>query len=147
MNRDRIPVDYLRQNYDRDDRLAVVTIERKPDGKAGQVRHYFQTAEEIADPEFQRMLRGANANGRDIYLTPNTLREDATGRTKNDVDQIRHIYLDVDVGGQEALGRILKAEGMPTPHHVLETSPGKHQLLWQVEGFDRQAQRVPDRES
>jgi hypothetical protein len=73
-----------------------------------------------------------------VYLTPNTLREGATGRTKADVDAIRHIYLDVDVGGKEAVDRILSAEGMPTPHHVLETSPGKHQILWQVEGFDKE---------
>ena len=136
--RGRIPRDFLRQNYNRADRLAVVTIERLSDGKAGRIHHYFKTAEEIASPEFQRMLRSANANGRDIYLTPNTLREGSTGRTKADVDEIRHIYLDVDVGGKEALERILKAEGMPDPHHVLETSPGKHQILWQVEGFGKE---------
>jgi hypothetical protein len=141
--RARIPRDFLRQNYDRNDRLAVVTIERLPNGRAGRVKHYFKTAEEIAAADFQRMLRAANANGRDIYLTPNTLRESATGRTKADVDEIRHIYLDVDVGGREAMKRILRADGMPKPHHVLETSPGKHQILWQVEGFDKeQAERT-----
>jgi len=116
----------------------VVTIERQPDGKAGRINHYFKTAEEIAAPEFQRMLRAANANGRDIYLTPNTLRDGANGRTKADIDEIRHVYLDVDVGGPEAVDRILKAEGMPNPHHVLETSPGKHQILWQVGGFSKE---------
>jgi hypothetical protein len=136
--RAQIPRDFLRQNYNRKDRLAVVTIERSAEGKAGRIHHYFQTAEEIASPEFQRMLRAANANGRDVYLTPNTLRSVATGRTKADVDEIRHIYLDVDVGGKEALERILKAEGMPDPHHVLETSPGKHQILWQVEGYGKE---------
>ena len=136
--RAQVPRDFLRQNYNRDDRLAVVTIERLADGKAGRIHHYFKKAEEIASPEFQRMLREANANGRDIYLTPNTLREDATGRTKSDVDKIRHIYLDVDVGGKEALERILRADGMPDPHHVLETSSGKHQILWQVEGFRKE---------
>src|SRR5215831_1104073 len=136
--RGRIPRDFLKVNFNRTDRLAVVTIERRPDGKAGRINHYFKTAEEIAVPEFQRMLRAANANDRDIYLTPNTLREGATGRTKADVDEIRHIYLDVDVGGPDAVKRILNAEGMPEPHHVLETSPGKHQLLWQVEEFSKE---------
>jgi hypothetical protein len=104
--RGRIPRDFLRANFDPDDRLAVVTIERLPDGKAGRVNHYFKTAEEVAAPEFQRMLRAANANGRDVYLTPNTLREHATGRTKAAIESIRHIYLDVDIGGQEAVERI-----------------------------------------
>ena len=32
-----------------------------------------------------------------------TLREDARGRTKDDVAGIRHIYLDLDERGEEAL--------------------------------------------
>ena len=43
----------------------------------------------------------------------NTIKPEATGRTKNDVDQIRHLYLDVDVGGREAVDKILAVEGMP----------------------------------
>src|SRR5262245_855581 len=96
--RGRIPREFLQVNSNRSDRLAVVTNEQQPDGKAGRISHYFETAEEIAAPEFLRMLRAANANHRDIYLAPNTLGEGATGRTKADIDEIRHVYLDVDVG-------------------------------------------------
>ena len=137
LERDRILDEYLRQNYEREDRLAVVTIERLEGGRTGQVKQYLATAEEIASPEFQSRLRGANAHNRDIFISPNTIKPEATGRTKNDVDQIRHLYLDVDVGGREAVDKILAAEGMPKPHHIIETSPGKHQLTWQVEGFDK----------
>jgi hypothetical protein len=30
---------------------------------------------------------------------------------------------------------ILRTEGIPNPHHVLNTSPDKHQVIWSVEGF------------
>jgi hypothetical protein len=69
----------------------------------------------------------------------NTIKPEAVGRTKADIDVIRHIYLDVDSGGREAVGHILNDPKMPSPHHVLETSPGKHQMIWQVEGFDKAA--------
>jgi hypothetical protein len=101
------------------------------------VKHEFRTAYEIGQPKYQAHLRAANANGADIYVTVNTLRPNATGRTKGDIDTVRHVYLDVDTGGKEAVDRILKAEGMPPAHSVFETSPGKHQILWQVEGFEK----------
>jgi hypothetical protein len=67
----------------------------------------------------------------------NTIRHDAAGRTKADVDVIRHLYLDVDTGGREAVDRILGDARMPNPHHILETSPGRHQIIWQVEDFGK----------
>lgn len=134
-----VPVDYLRSSYEPDDRLAVVLIQRN----TGSVKQEFRTAVEIAAPSYQAHLRAANASGADIYLTVNTLQEDAYGRTKNDIDRVRHVYLDVDSGGKEAVDRIQNTDGMPKPHAVLETSPGKHQILWQVEGFEKeQAERL-----
>ncbi len=79
------------------------------------VHQRILTAQEIASDEFQRKLRAANTANRDVYVSMNTMREGARGRTKADVDQIRHIYLDVDAGGKEALDKILKADGMPNP--------------------------------
>jgi len=133
------PIDYLRCAYEREDRLAVVLIHRG----TGAVKHEFRTASEIAAARYQAHLRAANANGADIYVTVNTLKPDATGRTKSDVDTVRHVYLDVDSGGKDAVEKILNSEGMPLSHSVLETSPGKHQILWQVEGFEKeQAERL-----
>ena len=66
----------------------------------------------------------------------NTLRSDATGRRKQDIDAIRHIYLDVDHDGDRALSRILSDPLLPKPSYVLGTSPGKHQIVWKADGFD-----------
>lgn len=68
----------------------------------------------------------------------NSLVPEARSRTKADVEEIRHVYLDMDKGGREAVDRVLGEPGMPQPHHVFESSPGKYQLLWQVEGFAKE---------
>jgi hypothetical protein len=134
-----VPVWYLRENFDRDDRLAVVLIHRGTE----RVEQKFATAERIAAPQYQAHLRAANANSSDVFISMNALRPESPGRTKADVEVIRHIYLDVDSGGRGAVERILNDPKMPNPHHVLETSPGRHQIIWQVEGFDKvQAEAV-----
>lgn len=130
-----LPSRYLRENFAREDRLAVVLIDRK----SGEVRQRFATAEKIGSPQFQAHLRAANAGGSDIYISMNTVAPEAMGRTKADIETIRHIYLDVDVGGREAVAKILNAEGVPNPHHILNTSPDKYQVVWSVDGFEKQA--------
>jgi len=130
-----IPGRYLRENFAREDRLAVVLIDRRSAG----VNQKFATAEKIASPQFQAHLRAENAGGKDVYISMNTVMLEATGRTKADIETIRHIYLDIDVGGRAAVDKILNADGMPNPHHVLNTSPDKFQVIWSVEDFEKQA--------
>lgn len=132
------PAEYLRANYERDDYLAVVLIYRE----TGIPKHEFGTAERIAAPRYQAHLRAENAKGADIYLTVNALKPGATGRTKADVETVRHVFLDLDGGGREAVDKILEADGIPNPHHVLNTSPDKHQVIWSVEGFDREQAEI-----
>mgnify|MGYP001240626234 CR=1 FL=1 len=65
----------------------------------------------------------------------NTLKPDAKGRTKADIAEIRHLYLDLDEDGDQRLERVLKSDRLPQPNYVLDTSPSKHQVIWKVEGF------------
>src|SRR5208283_1452403 len=48
---------------------------------------------------------------------------------------IRHVYLDLDRKGDEALDTIRNSPEVPAPNFVLDTSPGKHQVVWKVSGF------------
>ena len=126
-----IPSRYIEAHYEPSDRLAVVLINRK----TGTIKHEFGSAEFLASPRYQAHLRAANAHGADVYLTVNALKPDAKRRTKTDVAAIRHLYLDIDEGGPAALNKLLLDRDMPKPHSVLESSPGKYQVLWQVENF------------
>src|SRR6266542_5031638 len=125
------PEEYIRQNFEPSDRLAVVVINREE----GNVVQRVDTAQTIATPKYQAWLRHENAHGSDIYISQNTLRDTAKGRTKEDIAAIRHVYLDLDNGGQQAVAAIENSSQVPTPSYLITSSPGKYQVIWKVEGM------------
>jgi hypothetical protein len=50
---------------------------------------------------------------------------------------IRHVYLDLDRKGDQALEAIRNSTDVPPPNFVLDTSLGKHQVVWKVSGFSQ----------
>ena len=126
-----IPKEYIRANYQPLDRLAVVILNRE----SGETLQRIATAQSIASPKFQAWLRYKNAHGSDIYISQNTLRENASGRTKADIATIRHVYMDLDKDGDRAAANIQKSDKVPDPNFVIRTSPGKYQVIWKVEGI------------
>ena len=122
---------FIKKNYRPSDRIAIVIRNR--------VRNYtlqrLLSAADAAAPRFQSYLRHENATGSDIYISMNTLKPEARGRTKADIVAIRHLYLDLDEDGTNKLEKILTDPNMPRPNYVLDTSPGKHQVIWRVDGF------------
>jgi hypothetical protein len=67
----------------------------------------------------------------------NPIKDGAHSRTKADIKDIRHVYLDLDRKGDEALQAIRNSTDVPPPNFVLDTSPGKHQVVWKVSGFSQ----------
>ena len=124
--------EYLRANFEPADRLAVVTLNRS----TADTKQRIATTERIAQDDFQRWLRFLNKEHYEIYVSMNTIREDANGRKKSDIAQIRHVYLDFDVNGTEAVRQMRDRADMPAPNHLIESSPGKWQAIWRVEGFE-----------
>ncbi|MGH9440562.1 MAG: DNA-primase RepB domain-containing protein, partial [Terriglobia bacterium] len=127
------PEEYIRQNFKPADRLAVVIINRKE----GTVTQRVESIETIASAAYQAWLRGENARGSDIYISQNSLQETAKGRTKADIAAIRHVYLDLDDDGPKALTAIESSSNVPTPSYVINSSPGKYQVIWKVEGMNQ----------
>jgi hypothetical protein len=138
MNRE-IASDYIRNNFEPADRLAVVLVDRRTDS----VIQRIAAAEKIAAPDFQAWLRHKNANGYEVYISMNALAPNATGRTKADVQNIRHLYLDFDDDGTAAVERVFARRDLPKPNYLINTSPDKWQVVWKVQGFDKeQAERL-----
>jgi len=137
--RNEIATDYIRNNFDPDDRIAVVLMNKR-DGSAVQ---RIASAEKIASPEFQAWLRHMNAQKHEVYISMNTLRDGAHRRTKEDVDRVRHVYLDFDENGTAAVDALLKREDIPKPNYVINSSPDKWQVVWKVEGCEKdQAEEI-----
>jgi hypothetical protein len=123
------PSEYILDNFDPTDRIAMLVLNRD----SGETIQRITSAQKASSPEFQAWLRYKNANGSDIYMGMNPLRQDASTRTKEDVDSIRHVYLDLDHAGPEALKSVNKSSAVPRPNYVLTSSPGKFQVVWKVE--------------
>ncbi len=131
-----IAPNYIRENFDREDRLAIVIIRRADDARAIEQR--LEPAEKVVSDKYMKWLRYMNATGHDVYLGMNTIRPDAHGRTKRDIAEVKHVYLDFDDGGREKLATMWERVGIPKPNYVIESSRGRFQAIWKVEGF------VPD---
>jgi RepB DNA-primase N-terminal domain/RepB DNA-primase C-terminal helical domain len=127
--------DYIRTNFDPSDRLAVVVRNRR----RGDTLQRISTAVRIAAPQFQDWLRYKNErDGSDIYLGMNPLKPEAHTRTKDDIQAIKHLYIDLDHDGSKSLAAIQQSDLVPTPSYVLSTSPDKFQVIWKVEGVTQE---------
>lgn len=120
--------EYILQNFEPTDRIAILVRNRR----AGETIQRITTAKNAASPDFQAWLRHKNVSS-DVYIGMNALKRDAQTRTKEDVETIRHLYLDVDHNGPMALEAVKNSGLVPQANFVLETSPEKYQVVWKVE--------------
>ncbi len=117
-----------------EDRVAVLVRNRA----RGQTMQRILLAEDIASPPFQDWLTQQNTGGADIFLGMNPLRANSFARTKESVREIRHVYLDLDEDAARSLREIRTDGATPIPNFVLDTSPEKNQVVWRVDGLDRE---------
>ena len=125
---------YIRDNFEPSDRIAILVLNRQ----TGESRQRITTAEKASSPEFQAWLRHRSARGDEIYLGMNALKSDAWARTKDQVAAIRHLYVDLDHGGERAIEAMRNSGLVPQPNYVLNTSPDKHQIVWKVDGIGQE---------
>lgn len=125
------PSEYILDNFEPTERIAMLV----PNRDSADTIQRITTAQKAASPEFQAWLRYKNANGWDVYIGMNPLKKDAWTRTKEDIESIKHVYIDLDHGGTEALEAIKNSGAVPKSNYVLNSSPEKHQVVWKVEGM------------
>jgi RepB DNA-primase from phage plasmid len=121
--------EYILDSFEPGDRIAMLVLNRE----FGETIQRITSAEKASSPEFQAWLRYKNANGSDIYIGQNPLRKGASTRTKDDIESIRHVYIDLDHGGPGALASVKNSSAVPKPTYVLASSPGKFQIVWKVQ--------------
>jgi hypothetical protein len=126
--------EYVRELFEPPENVAVLVRNRS----TGHTVQTIAKAETIAGPDFQSWLAGQSARGYDVYMGMNPTKEGAFSRTKRDIKAIRHVYLDLDRNGDEALEAIRNSAEVPAPNFVLDTSPRKHQVVWKVSGFSQE---------
>src|SRR5580692_6566889 len=125
--------EYVRELFGPEDNAAILVRNRS----TGHTVQTVAKAETIASPEYQSWLAGRSASGYDVFVGMNPIKDGAYRRTKGDIKDIRHVYLDLDRKGDESLEAIRNSPSVPAPNFVLDTSPGKHQVVWKVSGFSQ----------
>src|SRR6266853_5374316 len=125
--------EYVRELFGPEDNAAILVRNRS----TGHTVQTISRADTIASPRFQSWLRGQSASRYDVFMGMNPIKDGAYARTKGNIKEIRHVYLDLDRKGDEALEAIRHSTEVPAPNFVLDTSPGKHQVVWKVKGFNQ----------
>jgi len=131
--RDLNASEYVRELFQPPDNAAILVRNRS----TGHTVQTISKAETIASPGFQTWLTNQSASGYDVFMGMNPIKEGAFSRTKGNIKDIRHVYLDLDKKGDQALEAIRNSPEVPPPNFVLDTSPGKHQVVWKVSGFSQ----------
>jgi hypothetical protein len=123
--------DYVRELHRLEDHVAVLIRNR------GQNRttQRILPADVVAGESFQSWLAEQNRNGADVFIGMNPVKSGSKYRTKEHIREVRHLYLDLDEEAGVSLQAIRTSGDVPDPNFVLDTSPGKHQVVWSVEGF------------
>jgi hypothetical protein len=125
--------EYIGALFGSEDNVAVLARNRM----TGQTVQRIAKAEIIASPNFQEWLAVQNAAGSDVFVGMNPIKDGAYSRTKDNISDIRHLYLDLDRNADRAVEMIRNSSEVPPPNFILDTSPGKHQVVWKVAQFNQ----------
>jgi len=100
------------------------------------------TLEQALARRYLAWLAHENYHGANVYVAANPLRSGSRKRTKESIESIRHVYIDIDSEGDARCAAVRTSSALPPTSAVLCTSPGKYQVLWHVEGFDFEEQEI-----
>ncbi|MGA7915553.1 MAG: DNA-primase RepB domain-containing protein [Candidatus Acidiferrales bacterium] len=126
--------EYVLDLFDPAENVAVVVRNRA----RGKTVQRIARAGTVAGAEFQTWLASQNAAGSDVFLGMNPIKDDVLSRIKANIKDIRSVYLDLDSNADQSLETIRLSSKVPPPNFVLDTSPGKHQVVWKIKGVSQE---------
>jgi len=124
--------EFLTRCFSLQETIALLLRSEVPD----KVTQRIATVEVALACRYLAWVAHENASGANIYVSANPLRPGSRKRTKESIASVRHLYIDIDTDGDTRLAKLLASDAVPAPTAILSKSPGKYQVLWQVNGFD-----------
>lgn len=129
----QIAASFFRRCFAPDETIAILL--RRQDAVTPMQR--VVRLEQVLETRYMAWLSYENQHGRNnVYVAANPLRPGSRKRTKECIESVRHLYLDIDEDGDARLAALRASVAVPPPTSILSTSPGKYQVLWRVEEFD-----------
>lgn len=133
-----IAADFLTRWFSADQTFALLI--RLPD-QTRTLQRIIQVTD-LMKSNYFGWLAFENSRGANVYFSINPLIPDAVKRTKDTVAEAKGLYLDLDLDGDAKLAAIHHSDNVPQPTAVIQTSTGKYQVLWRVQGFSIPEQEV-----
>ncbi len=124
--------EFLTRCFQPGETIAVLLRKENP---ASTTQRIVRLEQALAS-RYLAWLRYENHIGANVYVAANPLLPGSRKRTKECIAEVRHLYIDIDVDGEERIAALRASDAVPVPSTILSTSPGKYQALWKVEGFD-----------
>jgi hypothetical protein len=105
----------------------------------GDWKDAFRTFEYLREPDTYGRLIDQSDDGKNIYISMAPFRAGTENRKKEHVSEIRHVFVEKDENAGDMLKQIeadVAAGVIPAPAIALESSPGKAQVIWDVDPAD-----------
>jgi hypothetical protein len=111
-------------------------------------RNIFKRIDQV-DPGFVKFLHEQN-EVYNIYVSMNAydpaLTGESVGRTEQNVVAVRNLYAEVDEHGEQTVQKIITSPNVPNRvTDILESSPGKYQFMWRVDGVPKDVAKATNR--
>jgi len=133
--------DYLSAIFRPGDMLCFVGIDHRKAKGDKDTTQFFVPYEHAVTREYFDTLDRANADG-SIYVAMNTFKPELggqnKGRTQDNVVAVRAVQADIDNNGDETMSAIKSSVAVPAPSIVVQSSPGKFQGIWLVDGVSKE---------
>jgi RepB DNA-primase N-terminal domain/Protein of unknown function (DUF3987) len=117
-------INYLLTLFQPEDRVCIWFL---PDNTQD-----YRSAEKVATDQYLARVAAKNDAGFNVYVCMNALKPETDRRIKENIGSIRTVYLDIDTEGPSKLDRLMASDLVPKPTFVLESSPGKFQVVWSL---------------
>lgn len=126
------PADFINDMFLPDDLVALVLVSRDEETKTQQ---RIWEAKKASSVKIMKWLKHSNAQGYDIYVGMNPLQPGSRTRFKENIQEVRRVYLDLDEDGPSKLKEFLDDSfkgRMPSASYIINTSPDRYQVIWNV---------------
>jgi hypothetical protein len=105
----------------------------------GDWQNVFYTFVDLVSPQVIQDITARNAAGKNVYISMAPFTPESVQRTKENVQAVRHLFIEKDEKAAETLAQIdadVKAGVIPQPAIILESSPDKLQVIWTMDSND-----------
>jgi hypothetical protein len=139
-------VQYLKALFSEDEVLCVTFIhgtKTYANGNAVTENVFLPLSNVINDAGIKRLMKRNEKEH--IFVSMAPFKAGSANRTKDNISAVRHIFVDADENGPAVLAAIraeVDAWRIPPPAVILESSPNKFQVIWNVEGFTIELQEA-----